>query len=264
MWLQTTHCTSPSLKFLTLNGSDKTWTVKINEITHGQSVWQVLIYMAHAYFSIWQIVALSKYLQVFPGGSVVKNLPAMQEDAVLIPGPGRSRGEGNGPPLQYSFLENPKDGGAWQATVHGVRTIRTQLSDRTPATKCLVSLITLGTSEITRQPWWVNWALERSSNVSETVHVLDGSSWKGGSVFLGLFLSLGNGTGEERIGGNHPFLLFLQHEPYDSSACLSPFRECEISCSSPRRITGPLPSRDGLWEMPLPSFSVISCFLHTG
>ena len=40
-------------------------------------------------------------------------------DAGLIPGSGRSLGEGNGHPLQYSCLENPKDRGAWQATVHG-------------------------------------------------------------------------------------------------------------------------------------------------
>ena len=37
-----------------------------------------------------------------------------------IPGSGRSPGEGNGNSLQYSCLENPMDGGAWQATVHGV------------------------------------------------------------------------------------------------------------------------------------------------
>ena len=43
----------------------------------------------------------------FPGGSVVKNLPAKAEDLGLIPGSGRSPGEGNGNPLQYSCLENP-------------------------------------------------------------------------------------------------------------------------------------------------------------
>ena len=41
-------------------------------------------------------------------------------DLGSIPGLGRSLGEGNGTPLQYSCLENPMDGGAWQATVHGV------------------------------------------------------------------------------------------------------------------------------------------------
>ena len=41
-------------------------------------------------------------------------------DLGLIPGSGRSPGEENGNPLQYSCLENPMDGGAWWATVHGV------------------------------------------------------------------------------------------------------------------------------------------------
>ena len=51
----------------------------------------------------------------FPGGSVVKNLPANAGDAGdvdLIPGSGRFPVEGNGNPLQYSFLENPMDRGA--------------------------------------------------------------------------------------------------------------------------------------------------------
>ena len=43
----------------------------------------------------------------------------------------KATGEGNGNPLQYSCLENPMDGGAWLATVHGVAKSRTQLSDFT-------------------------------------------------------------------------------------------------------------------------------------
>ena len=56
----------------------------------------------------------------FPGGSVVMNPPASAEDAGSIPGLGRSPGEGNGNPLQYSCLENPMYREAWQATLHGV------------------------------------------------------------------------------------------------------------------------------------------------
>ena len=56
----------------------------------------------------------------FPGGSVVKSLPANAGYLGLIPGSGRSPGGGNGNPLQYSCLENPMDRGAWRATVHGV------------------------------------------------------------------------------------------------------------------------------------------------
>ena len=50
-------------------------------------------------------------------------------DPGSIPGSGRSPGEGNGNPLQYSCLENPMDGGAWWATVHRVSKSRTRLSD---------------------------------------------------------------------------------------------------------------------------------------
>ena len=52
-------------------------------------------------------------------------------DPGLIPGLGRSPGEGNGNPLQYSCPENPMDGGAWWATIHGVAKSRTRLSDFT-------------------------------------------------------------------------------------------------------------------------------------
>ena len=45
--------------------------------------------------------------------------------------PGEYPGEGNGNPLQYSCLENPMDGGAWWATVHGVAKSQTRLSDFT-------------------------------------------------------------------------------------------------------------------------------------
>ena len=52
--------------------------------------------------------------------SVVKNLPANEADLGLSSGLGRSFGEGNGNPLQYSFLENSMDRGDWHATVHRV------------------------------------------------------------------------------------------------------------------------------------------------
>ena len=58
-------------------------------------------------------------LRGFPGGTVVKNPPANARDVGLIPGLGRSLGEGNGKLLQYSCLENPMDRGAWWTTVHG-------------------------------------------------------------------------------------------------------------------------------------------------
>ena len=60
----------------------------------------------------------------FPGGSVVKNSPANAGDKGLIPESGRSPGEGNGNPLQYSCLGNPMERGGWQATVYGLQRVR--------------------------------------------------------------------------------------------------------------------------------------------
>ena len=67
----------------------------------------------------------------FLGGSEVKASACNAGDLGSIPGSGRSPGEGNGNPLQYSCLENPMDVGAWWATVHGVAKSRIRLSDFT-------------------------------------------------------------------------------------------------------------------------------------
>ena len=56
---------------------------------------------------------------------MVKRLACNAGDLGSIPRSGRSSGEGNGNPLQYSCLENPKDRGAWWATVHRVAKSRT-------------------------------------------------------------------------------------------------------------------------------------------
>ena len=67
----------------------------------------------------------------FPGGSDGKEPTCNVGDPGSIPGLGRSPGEGNGNPLQYSCLEIPMDGGAWQAIVHGVAKNWTRPSDFT-------------------------------------------------------------------------------------------------------------------------------------
>ena len=56
----------------------------------------------------------------FPGGSDGKESACNAGDSGLIPGLGRSPGEGKGNPLQYSCLKNSMDRGAWRVTVHGV------------------------------------------------------------------------------------------------------------------------------------------------
>ena len=79
---------------------------------------------------IFLMVCLTS-LKGFPGGSEVKVSACNAGDLGLIPGLGRSHGEGNGNPLQYSCLENPMDGEAWWATVHGVAKSQTRLNDFT-------------------------------------------------------------------------------------------------------------------------------------
>ena len=77
---------------------------------------------------------LLSYLYLFWASLVaqrLKRLPAVWETWVQPLGWEDSPGERNGNPLQYSCLENPMDGGAWRATVHGVAKSRTRLSDWT-------------------------------------------------------------------------------------------------------------------------------------
>ena len=69
----------------------------------------------------------SMELKGFPGGSDGKEFACYAADPGLIPGSGRTSGEGNGNPLQYSCLENLRDGEAWWAAVYGVAQSRTRL-----------------------------------------------------------------------------------------------------------------------------------------
>ena len=102
----------------------------------------------------------------FPGGSAVKNLPAHAAEASSIPGLGRPPGGGNGNPLWYSCLENPKDREAWRAIVHGIAKSWTGFSDypTTTTTKSLgklrntdllkqVGLLASKGKAKTREPW---------------------------------------------------------------------------------------------------------------
>ena len=78
-----------------------------------------------------QFLEIHYHILDFPGVSVVKNPPAIAGDARdvgLIHGLGRSLGEGNGNPAQYSCLENPMDRGFWRSRVHGAAKSQTRLS----------------------------------------------------------------------------------------------------------------------------------------
>ena len=82
-----------------------------------------------------QVARLSNFTFIlsFPGSSHGKVSACNAGDLGLIPGLGRSPGERNDDPLQCSCLENPTDGGALQATVHGVAKSRTRMSNFTYA-----------------------------------------------------------------------------------------------------------------------------------
>ena len=90
----------------------------------------------------------------FPGGSDSKASVYNTGDPGSIPGLGRSPGEGNGNPLQYSCLENPMDRGAWWATIRGVSKGWTRLSHFTsaPSMKCLDGGRGLGTPNLIKPP----------------------------------------------------------------------------------------------------------------
>ena len=81
--------------------------------------------------------------RVFPGGSDGKASAYNAGDLGLIPGSGRSPGEGNGNPLQYSSLENPMDREAWQATVHGVARVRHDLVTKPPPLRYIYMCVCL-------------------------------------------------------------------------------------------------------------------------
>ena len=99
--------------------------------THIYTHTHTYIYVTYTHTYIYMCVCV--YV-CFPGGSVVKNPPANSGDAGdtgSIPGSGRSPGERNGNPLQYSCLGNPMDRGACWATVHCVAKIQTRFCDLT-------------------------------------------------------------------------------------------------------------------------------------
>ena len=75
----------------------------------------------------------------FPGGSVAIESACNAGDPGSIPGLGRSPEEGNGNPLQYSFLGNPRDRAAWWAMVRGVARVGHDLATKPPPWRCFRS-----------------------------------------------------------------------------------------------------------------------------
>ena len=116
----------------------------------------------------------------FPGGSDGKASACNVGDLGLIPGLGRSPGEGNDNPFQYSCLENPVDGGAWQATVHGVAKSWTPLSSFTFFLSFSYPVDKRGKQTRHHDPW-----CERRIPAPSLSQ--EGLSWRGSTgLFIGL------------------------------------------------------------------------------
>ena len=79
-------------------------------------------------------VSSTSWNKGFPCSSVGKESAYSAGDLGLIPGSGRSPGEGNGNPLRYACLENPMGRGAWWSTVHRVARLRHNLATKLPST----------------------------------------------------------------------------------------------------------------------------------
>ena len=90
--------------------------------------WHLSLHFMHSFLLIGQLCSVY-YVLGFPGGSDSQESAYNLGDLGSSPGLGRSRGRGNGYPLQYTCLENPMHRGAWRGTVHGVTKSRTQLSN---------------------------------------------------------------------------------------------------------------------------------------
>jgi len=108
-----------------------TWVSKLQELVMDREAWRAAVHGAaksQTWLSNW-----TTNNRVEPKGlpcsSNGKESACNTGDPGSIPGSGRSSGEGNGSPLQYSCLENPMDRGAWQATVCGIAKSETRLSN---------------------------------------------------------------------------------------------------------------------------------------
>ena len=102
-----------------------TWLITIHGVSKSQMWLSMHEHMATPLFQAKNYYFINK---IFPGDSEVKASACNEGDLGSVPGSGRSLGEGNGNPLQYSCLENLMDGGAWWGTDYWVAKSQTWLS----------------------------------------------------------------------------------------------------------------------------------------
>ena len=111
------------------------FSVQQSTASHSYTYTYLLFFRFFPHIGHYRVSLLVTYFMYssvgFPGGSEVKASAFNAGDLGLIPGSGRSPGEGNGNPLQYSCLENPMDRGDWWATVHRAAKSWTRLRDFT-------------------------------------------------------------------------------------------------------------------------------------
>ena len=131
-WVRSLGREDPLEKEMATHSSTHAWKIPwTKEPSKLQSMGSQRVWHNWATSVHFSLTIAHLFLTGFSGGSVVKNPPANAKVTGSIPGSGRFPGEGNGNPLQYFFLENPKDGGTLWTTVHGVAKSRTQLSELT-------------------------------------------------------------------------------------------------------------------------------------
>ena len=104
----------------------------LDQVTIGEREKKICVSIRIFHYPVGTMLSLINfhvsYTRPF-GGSDSKESACKAGNLGSIPGLGRSSGEGNGYPLQYSCLENPMNRGAWQNTVHGAAKSQTRLSD---------------------------------------------------------------------------------------------------------------------------------------
>ena len=113
----------------------------LNHCLYSDLSFSVLLYVQFVFFFQQEYVCVCIYIY-----KLNLPLPPNAGDPALIPGSGRSLGEGNGNPLQYSSLENPMDRGASQAAIHGVAELDTTEHAHVPQFKLHPFCLLIGLS----------------------------------------------------------------------------------------------------------------------
>ena len=161
----------------------------------------------HSYNLLLSINFLFYYLfynmiplyQSFPGDSVVKNLPAMQElqeTMGSVPGSARAPGGGHGSSLQYSCLENPMDWGAWRAIVTNITKRQTEVTKHSAHSTALSARVYLNFTQ--QFLLTANFIFNQEGVQTHNYHLSYASYWNNLMCIFFLFLDHSNFKNNER------------------------------------------------------------------